>query len=280
MKYVSIDWVKVSPSRIRGRLYDAYWGVSPLKDNPRFTPWFNVEASETELGPWIPLLPSSVQGDYAIGLGHILFRASAPPMVRLSISPSETAGAVQWSRPYLPGSLFKSTDFLLYREVLRKEILTLQEYSGYPCYLVKRIRGGFPCPECDDEILGAGTASPVDASGSCGLCFGTGIYGGYHRPQPILADWPSRPQGSGTQGKGATGRTEDEKFSPIHVYAFPSVASDDILVDAGTGNRFVISEVHPVLWKIHTAGQDLSAYLLPKGHPAYRIPVAGEAVTG
>lgn len=272
---VSIDWIKISPSRVRGCLYDAYWGVSPLREVPGFVPWFNIEASETEIGPWIPLLDEPVRADFALGLGRTVFRASSPPLARLSIAPSDSDEAVQWSRPYTPGHDFKPGDFLLYREVLRKEMLTLEKHSGYPCYLIKRIRGGFPCPKCADEILGIASASPVDGSGDCGLCFGTGTYGGYHRPQPLLVDWPERPSGSGTQTMSEIGKSEDQKFSPVHVFAYPTISSDDILVDAGTGNRFIVIAVQPILWKIHTAGQDLAVGLLAKGHPAYQIPVAG-----
>ena len=275
MSFVSINWLKISPSRVKGKLFDAYWSVSPVPSSLGFLPWFNIEASETEVGPWIPLLPESVRADYAVGMGHQVFRASAPPYARLAISPSATAPAVQWSPPYFPGHNFKEGDFLLYREILRKEILALEAGSGYPSYLLQRIRGGFPCPNCSDEILGGGTASPVDASGDCGLCFGTGIYGGYHTPQLILTDWPERTSGTGTQTKSAVGRAEDQKFSPVHVYAYPAIATDDIIVDAGAGTRFIVISVEPILWKVHTVGQDLTMGLLPQGHPAYKIPISG-----
>ncbi len=276
---VSINWVKVSPSRVRGAMYDVYWSVSPLASVPGFTPYIMVEASETMTGPWVPLLDDPFRGDCAIGVGKGVFRVSAPPMVRIAISPAATSAPVQYSRPYVPGHEFQGNDFLLYREQLRLEALSLDKFTGFPCFLVQRIRRGSPCPQCTDEIM-RGDAAPLDASGDCGLCFGTGVYGGYHRPHRILADWPRRPQGSGTQARTEVGRTEDEKFGPIHLYAFPPVATDDVLVDAGTGNRFLVDAVEPILWKVFTVGHDVSATMLPQGHPAYRIPVAGAVTTG
>lgn len=71
---------------------------------------------------------------------------------------------------------FNHRDWLLAREICRKENLILRKKGGTRGWLFKRRVWGDPCPRCLDKNTGQVT----DAS--CPTCYGTSIDGGYYLP--------------------------------------------------------------------------------------------------
>jgi|GEM_PF-5252599 len=70
------------------------------------------------------------------------------------------------------------------RKIIRRKfqivIQNLKRASGTPGLLYKRRYYGPKCPRCANILTG----EPVD--GGCGVCYGTGIIGGYYQPLPFL----------------------------------------------------------------------------------------------
>ena len=70
-------------------------------------------------------------------------------------------------------------DFLIGREIFRKELLRLQRYVGKRGWLLKAKRFGTECAACVDQD----TKDVTDSN--CVICYGTGIVGGYHAGEPF-----------------------------------------------------------------------------------------------
>lgn len=71
----------------------------------------------------------------------------------------------------VPGT---KTDLQYAVAMYRRELMTLERYSGIPGQLVKKRRTGTLCSVCADYSVGASTRS------NCPACLGTGLEGGYY----------------------------------------------------------------------------------------------------
>ena len=63
------------------------------------------------------------------------------------------------SLPALVNGNWNWRDWRLARDIVRKEYLALQRFTGTPGYLIKRRTVGIACPDCADFDLGAPTTS-------------------------------------------------------------------------------------------------------------------------
>jgi len=148
---------------------------------------------------------------------------------------SEVVGA-----PVKAGDGFLSKhDYLLYREMLRKECLLLDKFTGMKGEFLRRKHWGTPCPICLDFDTEQVT------NGSCPQCFGTGFVGGYYPAIKLAVSEVQLPKTKKTNDKGGLG-TMDDKARVVRTLACPMQDSFDIWTHYGSNDRYVITDVDPV----------------------------------
>lgn len=158
-------------------------------------------------------------------------------------------------------------DYLLYRDMLRKECLLLSKFTGMSGELMRRKHWGTPCPVCLDHDTGEVT------NGRCPQCLGTRFVGGYYS----AIKWPvsevTLPKTKKTNDTGGKG-TMDDKSRIVRSLAIPMPDSFDIWTHYGNNDRYVIDSVDPVAsFKGIIVAVNLSLKKLPYTDIVYEAPV-------
>lgn len=157
-------------------------------------------------------------------------------------------------------------DWLLAREIVRKEVLLQKKKAGTRGWLLKRRWFGDACPLCLNTVTGESTKS------HCPSCYGTGIVGGYYPPHEywVLMNATSRMQKL-TADQGVI-TVNDENVRGL---AYPVIEPNDIWVNGQTGDRMRIME--NVAAVARHRGVDIvvnaKVLLLPTSSAVYDIPI-------
>lgn len=131
------------------------------------------------------------------------------------------------------GSYWGHRDWLMCREITRKELMLLQKRTGTPGWLLKRRWWGDSCPKCVDEVTGS-SSDP-----SCPVCYGTGIRGGYYPAiKCLLALEPTKRMVRLTADQGVVTAVEER----ARALPYPVVETNDMWVHGPTGKRYQIKE--------------------------------------
>ncbi len=155
-------------------------------------------------------------------------------------------------------------DFLIAREVIRREYLALKRYTGTRGRYLARKQWGEVCTECTDYDTGQVT----DAH--CPTCFGTGIVGGYHAAsdlwlgEDLKADREKREDGVGMVANIA---------QMARAVACPFLTSEDVWISLATDERWAIQQKRklvmlrgkPLVWNVELR-------LVPPSDVIYTIP--------
>jgi len=142
-----------------------------------FSERVNVFRSESQGGPWEPLA-SDISGkeyyhDFTARMRNpevtIYYKLTgyvtdggAPPNTQ-----EIKASRVEW---------FRQAPDAVAAEMIRRNNLLLQYYSGFKCMILVRRTWGPHCVACYDSVLGTGT------SADCPECFNTKFHGGFYDP--------------------------------------------------------------------------------------------------
>lgn len=151
---------------------------------------------------------------------------------------------VYLSNPQQANGLWNKSDWLIARDIIRKEILVAKKKTNQTSYgvLVKRKRYGPPSPttlEWDtQEILNS--HSSVD--------HGTGILGGYYRGTNFVitfeAGWSRKITQNGEVGTVNEGNGNPRSITRRgRALAYPYVERDDVFVRVDSGERFIVERV-------------------------------------
>lgn len=147
-------------------------------------------------------------------------------------------------------------DWLAAKEVIRREYVRVKT-AGSSGLLLKRKLWGTVCTHCADWS----TSEPGD--GSCSVCLGTGIVGGYYPSIPLLVDF---------QANQNVGRrmTDNGLFSApdriARFVAYPFVSTNDVWAMKNTDDRYLVNEQVQVVAEIKNVPLIFQASfkLLPK----------------
>jgi len=148
------------------------------------------------------------------------------------IQPSVPGAPVVKSQPTLGSGRLSKKDWLVAREIIRKEALQ-DKRDAVTGFLLKRKKYGVACPHCLDWD----TKEVTDSD--CQYCFGTGILGGYY-PGVIFHvglddNWNRKLQiGPPPQG------THSEIDKKARVALYPMIETRDVWVRADNDERYVI----------------------------------------
>jgi hypothetical protein len=135
-------------------------------------------------------------------------------------------------------SYWSKRDWLLGREICRKERMLMRKFTGWEGYVLKRKIWGERCPRCADFD------SDEVAEGKCPVCYGTGKLGGYWEGYPTFA---YNMQGGPTQFKemdDKVGLKENIEIPQMRMLAYPHLSTNDIFVHEESGRRYYIRPVN------------------------------------
>lgn len=155
-------------------------------------------------------------------------------------------------------------DFLIAREILRKELLRLEKFSGARGFLLKVKRFGDECPEC----LDFDTREVTDSD--CPVCFGKGIIDGYRKPVEFFLELGLGSRNIDTdQNQGAS----EHIVRQCRAAGIPQLDHEDLWVRSDTDERFFIQEVSEAARLVIPLIVMCNLRKIPIDDPAYRVPV-------
>lgn len=122
--------------------------------------------------------------------------------------------------------------YLVVKEIIRKNDLIRRKKVGIKNSVYKRIVFGAPCPKCIDVHTGYGTDS------RCSECYGTKKYGGYHDP---IETWVEVVEGGRDIAQTEVGVIEN-RIAQANL-TFPIVQKGDIIVEGNRNRRWYVSSI-------------------------------------
>lgn len=172
------------------------------------------------------------------------------------------------SKPVTVEGFLNWRDWHIAQEIMRKEKLRHKWFSSVPGYLLKQIRDGEPCFRC----LSPYTEEPKDYK--CEICYGTGKLFGYFPPIPLsYVDLDNVVLKEGRNLQSGVGMTKQVNRKGRFL-AVPQLYTQDVWVDAGSGQRYVIQAIQV---DAHIKGYPLivsaELRLLPPDDVVYKIEV-------
>ena len=156
--------------------------------------------------------------------------------------------------------------WLVLREITRKEILRFRKYVGIQAFILKLKHFGEKCS--------AGCVDPVSDQvtiADCTQCFGTRFDGGYEAPieawvevAPVINEKALRPDGLGMA---------EDFGSQVRLISYPLVTRGDIIVEADSNRRFHVRAIQPSELRTVPVVQLVSVRQLSRTDIEYKIPL-------
>jgi len=217
---------RISPSYLGGFLYS--WEISGGFNDP--APWiFTIQYGPSNDGPWKDVSPKLVnviawkdQGrKFLGGKSNVLY-------FRVVLRTSKGTYFSNVMQPY--GDLSRR-DFLLAREIIRRESLRARVLAGVECDVYIRSTFGPKCPHCLDPVTG-------DVRDShCPKCLGTGRCPAYFGPHKMMMSFS--PDLSHHKSNSEDGTHETRTFEAMAI-GNPVLKHGDVIVDTRQDKRYVI----------------------------------------
>jgi hypothetical protein len=137
------------------------------------------------------------------------------------------------SKPEIAMGTWNKHDWLIARDIIRKEYLRLKKYVGTQGWLLKKRKDGKPC-ECNDWDTGEPVVS------NCDKCYGTGIQGGYYNAIPYWLETNDGPTaGDVTVPLGVV----DNRSASGRGVAYPILSTYDVWIDGDMNKRYIIRKI-------------------------------------
>jgi len=239
--------------------FDVYWDIEMTGV---FTPKFYLEIGPTELGPWAAVDNTPL---YSLkGVGPKQLNNQVEYFFRIVIKNNDTGEVVSTSIGYTSEKSLSKRDRLLYREMVRREALTLDKFNGADFLLFRRIVNGTPCTDCVDEIL------QQPASNECPSCYGIGFLGGYYKKGILRINVNADDDSKLSQQ--ASGPQELSLVSG-NFPGYPIVKFKDIMVDPSTNKRYEIVSTIEDQFHTYNIRQTVIMSRLPPSDPSYQVPI-------
>lgn len=236
----------------------AFPGRSPYK--------FYVAKSPNGIDSWAPLNQIALVDMYQFtDLNVGMFDRDYSIFYRVTLVASDS-GKQYHSRPQgVYGTLGKD-DFLVAREIMRRQVTQLKFKGGVTAFILVRKKHGVRCPDCTHPVAGQVVAAQV-----CETCFGTGFVGGYHAPVLTMAmvmdqNVELKMEGQGLELSGIYGKQ-------IQTIGFPILARGDIIVLSETDERCDIKTIKRNDIKSFPIMHSIGATVFPNSDIIYRVPL-------
>lgn len=249
----------IVPDYAKGFLFS--WRLRGGFNDPK--PWkFKIQGALSEKGPWTdisPILDNIMswrsEGGLRVNKSNVIF-------VRLVLKTPSNTYISNIRTPY--GDLDRK-EFLIGREIMRKEVLHMSKLAGTECMVWSTANYGAPCPRCIDPITGQSRDS------HCRYCLGTGFELPYIGPFPSWCIFSSDDKHQVQLNPSGTGMLEKKSFNVRMVNAIP-VKKNDVVHDTKSGKRYYVNNVQIIaeLRRIPLI-QSLTVDEIATSDPAYNI---------
>jgi hypothetical protein len=257
-----ISRIDIVPDYATGFLF--HWKLIGGFNDP--LPWkFKVQAALSQNGPWKDISPE-IENRFAWkSEGPIRVNKSDVIFIRVVLTTPSGNYESEVKTPY--GDLSRS-EFLIGKEIIRKEVLHMSKMAGVECDIWSISNYGTKCPHCIDPITGHSRYN------NCRYCLGTGFYPPYLGPTRAWCSFSEDNQHQLQEGPEGNGTVETKKFSIRMVSALP-VKKNDIVCDLRSGKRYYVSQVQIVaeLRRVPLV-QNLVVDEIATTDPAYKVGVA------
>jgi len=208
----------------RWELNDAFSAPGPFA--------FVVQMAPTPTGPWESISGSLVDTYYWADVRKPVGKTASRNYRVLLV---DGDGVTYASQPVLPTGDLDLHEFLLAREILRKEELQARKFASTPGQVWISAEYGTKCPACLDPITG----QVRDAH--CRKCHGTGFYPSHYGPFEMWLQF-SQKQNHG-MSHDAVGGTKDDKPFSVRAIGTPRLKKNDVLRDTRSGKMYYIQAV-------------------------------------
>ena len=252
---------------------DLHWFFDPASPLPAGAT-FMVQSAETPDGPWSDALSTPTHNDYVIGAGPVNMTLLDCSWFRVIVF-NQSGSAVYTSGPFSRMSTLNRHDWLIYREILRRERLKMVKYSGQRVWVfkVKTARGGKD--EEYDPIVTSTIATTEHPDG----------YYSYGRPDssffdPVLtyADLPGTVLTSPNTNYGTAGLDQQKKIKGRFL-AYPALKTEDVIHMPTTRSKWEIEDVDPVTFGAGDAeiiAQNVTMSMLVPSDPRHKLQINPE----
>lgn len=149
-----------------------------------------------------------------------------------------TPSGEYWSYASNANANWNKKDWLIAREICRKEFLLNRKFTGWDGFLLKRKIWGIKCPRCADFD----SQEPRD--GHCLVCFGTGKDGGYWAPFPTFTYNMKDGPAAFKQHDDNAAMVETLIFQNMRMLGYPHISTNDVFIHYGSGRRFFVRPVN------------------------------------
>lgn len=226
-----ITKVDVFPSYAEGFLFA--WHVSDAFNV--VPPWtFHVEQAPAVSGPWKDISGPIVNAYFFKEKNRRLINKSSVLYFRVVLHAGDDVYFSSVVQPY--GDLDRK-DFLIAREIMRKEILHMKGMAGVACSLYSLVTFGPPCIECRDPITGDIRFA------DCHKCFGTGRLMPYNGPYDTWMTFSEDNQHAAEdQGVG----TFEHRVFNVRIVSNIVAKKNDVIVDKGSDKRYYVNQAATV----------------------------------
>lgn len=261
----AISVFSVVPDYSRG--FTFHWRLSGGFEEPG--PYvFRVQRGKSVGGPWEDLSQRLVDA-YAWRM---------PERARTSKSQSlyfrlvlETGSGTHSTDARTPYGDLDRREFLIGREIMRREMLHMTRMAGVECDLWTAVDYGPKCPRCLDPITGH------TRDNHCRFCLGTGRYPAYVGPFRTWGMFSEDSRHETAEGPDGNGVVENKQFTLRTVCSVP-VRKNDVARDVRTGKMYYVNAVQisaeirrvPIVQTLHVSEAAVTdpIYLMEAGHGA------------
>lgn len=220
----AFDRVVLTP-HMRGGTIVTFWIRSSFNADG---PWaFYLEWAEHPSGDWIDVA-GPVVDNVLVDTEQRRFSALPHSVYRVR---AETGGGIFYSYVNPVMGEWNYHQWRTAREIIRREYLRMQKYTGTEGFYLARKQWGELCPSCLDHNTDMVTDS------HCSVCYGTRFVGGYYAPTTL---WVEEDRVAvRTQREPERAVTMDQS-QIARVVAYPFLTSEDVWVSKTTGERWII----------------------------------------
>jgi len=242
------------------------WWLNPYFKFESSVVGFHVEYARSG-GEWCRITDTMIT-NVCLYLDEDSYRCGMDNDVWYRIIAVDANGVEYVSRPAHTLGEMNRHDWLVARDILRKEYLRLHRYVGTFGYLLKKREHGTKCSECADYDM----EEPI---GLCTNCFGTGFKYGYYNAIGFFLDLSG--VSSSRDVKEPFG-IEDTRIRNARAVAFPWVGTYDIWVHGSANRRYVLRKVVTAteIRSVPLVYFPIELRLLEASNIAYQIPMTQE----
>jgi len=211
------------------------WGLKRSFNDP-LSYRFDIYWGETATGTLTRVdTPVLINTYFAVDPTRRLFALDIESFYAIKLT---TPNGEYWSYVTNANSFWNKRDWLIARDICRKEFLICRKFTGWYGFLLKRKIWGANCPRCSDFD------TKEAADGHCEICYGTAKDGGYWSPFPTFVYNMEAGPTQFKQIDDKAGLNENIVLPKMRMLASVLPATNDVFIQYGSGKRFFLRPIN------------------------------------